>query len=395
MKTIAFVLAGFVSLLASSAMAAEHGHAHHAPDGVQTIDFYSQGNTIHMLFTEFKNHQPLINYQRLRPNGKWSKPVRVDEGLSAAHGPHRGHDPAIAASGKQLVALWMMKGSGFHDSGPLVCARSEDGGKTWQGGATPADDGSNAGHAFFDIAADGEGRFHCVWLDSRDGAQGLRYSSSTDGGKTWAKNITLKANTCECCWNSMIVHQGKVHVMFRDKDPRDMSMVSFEAGKPVAPKPAVVGDFRWDIDGCPHIGGGLASARSGQLHAVVYTGNLGKVGVHHVSSVDGLQWGLPRKISGYDAHKSDVGTLGKDKVVVAWDESAEGFSEAKYRWSANGGLTWSAPVTLSQPGIEASYPRVVSTKDDLWIFWTESQHGWPGKWKSHKVTFDEVGDSGE
>ena len=76
---------------------------------------------------------------------------------------------------------------------------SADGGRTWTNGPNPSDDGTTDGPALLQLMADPEGRSNAYWLDSRDGGQGLRASSSNDGGRNWTANATLDQRTCECC----------------------------------------------------------------------------------------------------------------------------------------------------------------------------------------------------
>src|SRR5262245_65139412 len=135
---------------------------------------------------------------------------------------HRGMDVQVAASGRRVVAVWQTRGAGHFRGGPMATAISADGGATWSAGPNPAEGGSTQAQGFIDIAADSEGHFHIVWLDSRGGAQGLRYARSTDGGLRWSKNQTLDPETCECCWNTITTAPGgAIAVLYRDKDPRD------------------------------------------------------------------------------------------------------------------------------------------------------------------------------
>src|SRR5690606_32682217 len=144
-------------------------------------------------------------------------------GQAPPFSPHRGMDPRIAASRDRLVAVWTTAGTDAWGSGPLASAFSRDGGRTWEVGPNPSDSGLTTGHGFHDLAADAEGTFHLVWLDSRDGRQGLRYSRSRDGGRTWEANRTLATDTCQCCRNTLATGPGgEVGVLYRYGDPRDM-----------------------------------------------------------------------------------------------------------------------------------------------------------------------------
>src|SRR3712207_7239577 len=52
-------------------------------------------------------------------------------------------------------------------------------------------------------------------------------------------------------------------LLYRDKNPRDMALVASADAGATWGEPVRVGRFDWDFDGCPHVGGGLATAQTG------------------------------------------------------------------------------------------------------------------------------------
>lgn len=354
--------------------------------GVESLDVAVDGSTIHLLLGDYSAGTKLPALQHLRSTdggATWSKPVRADAGATAPHIPHRGMDAQIAASGAKLVALWNTPGTGFNGRGPMATALSADGGATWQPGPNPADDASSGDHSFVDCAADAAGTFHLVWLDSRGPGKGLRYANSKDGGKTWSKNATLKPETCECCWNTLAVGAGgSVHALFRDKNPRDMAVISSTDHGARWSDPAKVGRFNWDFAGCPHVGGGLI-VRGSTLHALVWTGATGQSGAYHLSSPDqGQSWSAPQRLGDADARRGDLASTGAQSLAAVWDRVADGESTVHMAHSADGGKTWSEPKQLSAKGVNAAYPRVIAVSSRYRVFWTESATGQPGAWKS-------------
>ena len=265
----------------------------------------------------------------------------------------------------------------------MATALSTDGGATWQPGPNPADDGLLSDHSFVDCAADAAGTFHLVWLDSRGGPKGLRYANSKDAGKTWSKNATLKPETCECCWNTLALGaDGSVHALFRDKNPRDMAVISSTDHGARWGDPAKVGRFNWDFAGCPHVGGGLI-VRGSTLHALVWTGATGQSGVYHLSSSDqGQSWSTPQRLGDADARRGDLASTGGQNLAAVWDRVGDGESSVFAVTSTDGGKTWREAKQLSAKGINAAYPRVVAVSGSYRVLWTESTAGQPGTWKS-------------
>ncbi len=349
--------------------------------GVRALDLYADGKRAHLLTAEIVDDGPAHLLHRVSADGgeTWSKARRVDAGMPSAFSPHHGFDPQIAANGQRLVAAWTTAGTDRWGSGPIATALSEDGGATWRPGPNPADDGLTTGHGFLDLAVDAGGAFHLVWLDSRDGKQGLRHASSLDGGTTWSANRTLKAGTCECCRNTLAIDpDGHPAVLFRDHDPRDMKVVFTKKGE--WQPPLVAGDFGWKFEGCPHVGGGLAATRSG-LHALVWTGSEADPGIHHVRP--GAE---SRRLGGSGAIHPDLAADAEGTLLAVWQERTEEGSVLHHTLSNDEGVTWSEPRPLSQAGLSATHPRVVSAGPARFlVVWTETPEGSHSRWRSVRV----------
>lgn len=401
--TVPVAVAPVTNPAATTASADHHAHAHGAPAGksgkakrevvragIESLDVAVDGGAIHLLLGDYGTNSsaPVLRYLRSTDAGdNWSAPIRVDTDATAPLAPHRGMDAQIAASGAKLVALWNRPGTGFNGRGPMATALSTDGGATWQTGPNPADDGLPSDHSFVDCAADAAGVFHLVWLDSRGGPKGLRYANSRDGGKSWSKNATLKAETCECCWNTLAVGaEGRLHVLFRDKNPRDMAVISSADNGARWGEPAKVGSFNWEFQGCPHVGGGLL-ARGAQLHALVWTGAAGNAGTYHLTSGDeGRTWSAPQRLGDADARRGDLASRSASHVAAVWDRVADGESVILGAVSNDAGKTWSAPRRLSDGSSHAAYPRVIATAAGYRVFWTESGKDRPGVWRTIPLT---------
>src|SRR5688500_10338560 len=194
---------------ASFGGAAGHGGARHGASsagGVVSLDVYSRGDVVDVLTGESTGSRDPVTlwHRQSRDGGKsWSGASRVDAKLPRPRRPHRGDDAQIASDGRHVMAAWSTPGNGWLGTGRLITAYSGDGGKTWQRGASPAGDERNDGQSYADLGAR-DGRFHLAWLDSRGGAQGVRYATSADGGSSWERNTALQPGSCECCWSTVV-----------------------------------------------------------------------------------------------------------------------------------------------------------------------------------------------
>ncbi len=336
--------------------------------------------------------------------GTWSPLVVVSDQSRQPVPHHRGADARIIARGRQLFAAWTTPGTGFKGTGPMGTALSADGGKTWRAGPDPADHQSTGSHRFLALTAEHHA-FHLVWLDDRNKQRGLRHASSTDGGKTWSANATIDDLTCACCWNT-IIHlpapresdsiaaansgspatsdPGTLLALYRDMKPSDMGLARSTDGGKTWRKLGHVGEFNWFFDGCPHVGGGIASSESttGQrkLFATIWSGSPatadspGHIGCHLFASEDHGETWLPLRRLGSDTARHPTVAAQGEKICIAWDDLIDDDRATFAITSADGGRTWSKPVRLSTTGTQGSHARIIASPagDGFVVMWTES-----------------------
>lgn len=357
--------------------AASSHRSPHKPAGVVSLDVYRNGALVHVLTGEAGTRGEMqLLYRQSKDGGQsWGAPVRVTADTASIHDMTRGNDAQLAADGQRLLAVWTTKGSGYAGSGPLKSAISSDGGKTWRPGGNPADDGSTAGHEFAELIAV-NGAFHAVWLDGRDGAQGLRHAQSVDGLR-WQKNLTVQSKTCECCWQSLLNHNGTLSALYRGRSPRDMMLSSLPNGGAAWKLAGVAGKFNWDFKACPHTGGALAAGADAKaMHALVWTGAQTAQGLHHLMSRDsGVTWNVLRRLGSTDARRGDIAVADNGNTLAAvWEqlESAQRVAYAAYSFDHGG--NWSRPHRLSANDGDAAYPRVVSLSQGTGFLaaWTQT-----------------------
>ncbi|MDP3541990.1 MAG: sialidase family protein [Elusimicrobiota bacterium] len=330
-----------------------------APGG---FDVYADRGRLHRL--EGRSGKDVaLHYLRSDDGGKtWTAPVRVDGGRPAYH--FSAGDARVAAEGDAVYAVWARSGDGPMHSGPLAVARSTDGGRSWGEAASPSGGGTHGRR--FPALALSSGVLHAVWLD-RESKSKVMASRSTDGARSWSAPFVLDPDACECCWNAALAAgDGAVHALYRGKDPRDMNAAVSRDGGATWSKPAAAGAFGWGFNGCPHVGGALA-ARSGDIHAVVWTGHEEKAGLYVLSSKDGLAWEGAVELGGAGAKHADLTSSGA-RLAAVWSDGGR-------IWSALSadGRSWSKPKTLSGKNASASYPRVAPAGSGFRAFWREKE----------------------
>lgn len=351
-----------------------------------SYDLYADSSVLHALFSAETDSpkKPFIGYLRSSDGGiHWSQPIEIGHYNSATVESAAGNEVQIAASGNTLLAIWQITGE-IPGMGPLMAMYSLDGGQTWKPGGNPT--GSEIDQSHPDLIADGEGRFHLIWLDDRDenGYQGVRYARTRDAGQHWELTQTIDDSSCSCCWNRLLMGaDGQLNALYRDMKPRDMSLAqSADAGQ-TWQKVSSVGEFNWVFDGCPHNGGALTWA--GQtLHSLVWTGVENKAGLYHLGSTDnGKSWSAPQAMgAGSMAFHSDIAALDEVHLMAIWDVRGAAGSAMMISESVDNGGQWSHPKPISTPGSSATFPRIVAVSNRYLAMWYEQKPGEPKRWVS-------------
>lgn len=346
-----------------------HQHHHEKVSGDASFDAAADGERIHLLvFKQHGDHQMLV-HKRIE-NGNESAETELPRAANEKIISRRSNDVRIAARDGHVLALWQVAGTGFMNRGPLRFAESFDAGKTWKSVAGPTASNRTDDQGFAGVTADNKGKFHLVWLDLEAKIKGLRYASLADG--KWSAPETIDAATCQCCWNSIAVNtQGEPVVMYRALKPRDMATARRSTQGWV--KSSTVDNFGWQIEACPHAGGGLALGDSAAF-AVTWTGHETALGAYlNRGSVDG-QWKQKIRLGGKSARNPDIAVSGK-RVLAVWDEFEGERRMVKVRISPDTGARWQNDTILTAADVSGSYPRVVSSPQGFTVFWSETQKG--------------------
>lgn len=332
-------------------------------ESIVSFDLEQRDGRAHLLVAGSTDGRTHIHYTWSDDGGRsWATPVAVDADAPTPHGLGHGSDVQIAASGDRLVAVWPAAGDGWGGNGPLASALSVDGGKHWQPGPRPAS-GFGGGQGYADVTLGATGDFHLVWLDSRNGEQALYHAQSADGGEHWTAPGSIDGATCFCCSNELaLAADGDLLALFRDAQPRDMFLTRL-ADDATWQRRGVVGDFGWEFNGCPEVGGSLVATRDG-LHALVWTGKEGAAGVYHLASANkGKTWSEPQRLAGPGSRNLALAASDAKHLAAAWKMTTDNASGVALALSEDGGKTWAEREALFTGD---SHPRLVAT-DGGWL----------------------------
>jgi hypothetical protein len=195
---------------------------------------------------------------------KWSSPVliKVLPGLVASH--TRG--PQIANTDLGLVV------TACDEKGDIYSFQKQAAGD-WMMRGRVNDKDTVAKENLMALAGNGSNAF-AVWLDLRDRHNKIYGSRSSDGGKSWSRNIEIYASpdntVCECCKPSVSMDGNKIYVMFRNwlNGNRDMYLAESGDGGLTFNRATQLGQSHWPLNACPMDGGGLSINKDGTVQAV-------------------------------------------------------------------------------------------------------------------------------
>ena len=161
-----------------------------------------------------------VRYHRSQDGGKtFSTPSDLPLVHAMSLGMRRG--PRVAATDSAICVTAIGGKQGKGRDGDLLAMQSVDGGKTWSQPIPVNDAPDAAREGLHAMAAGPQGRLCCVWLDLRNRKTEIMAATSSDGGKTWSKNVLVykspDGSVCECCHPSVAFDgRGAIYVQWRN-----------------------------------------------------------------------------------------------------------------------------------------------------------------------------------
>ncbi len=316
------------------------------------------------IFVVYVEHQATgadVYLQKMDAAGQAAgEKVRVNRSAGEATA-WKGDPPTIIMAADAVYIGWTRKYADPVVKGTdLVLSASRDGGRTFAEPVKVNDDTAPASHGMHSLAVDKQGRIHLAWLDEREiklpthdmqkmsgtahhepvePNSEVFYSSSTDGGKTFAPNKKLAANVCPCCKTGVLAaDDGSVYISWRqvlDGDYRHIAVArSADAGATFS-KGVIVSDDRWQLSACPVSGAAMASPAQNSLEVVWYTaGDAGQAGLYFARSTDGGNTFGPRILVSNEAASGTPTLLTYEDINIAHYSSKDG-SVITAKWAGS------------------------------------------------------------
>lgn len=300
--------------------------------------------------------------------------------------------PKIAVGDDGVVHVSWTQSLAKPMSAYIRYARSADGGKSYSSPVILNDDRQVISHRFDSLAIDGHGRIAVAWLDARSRTVktankspqtdvGLYAAISEDGGATFGRNRKVADHSCQCCrtaltWTAVGPIAFWRHVFGRNI--RDFAIANLNGGPVLR-----VTDDAWEIDGCPHHGGGIAVDGRGNLHIAWYTNGEKRKGIFYrrITQTDfskaapldmsgPLPLGDPTRQAGHPA----VAAAG-EHVLLAWREFDGQRFSAWAMLSLDAGASWGVPQKLAEAAQQADFTLPLIDARQALVVWNTAAEG--------------------
>jgi BNR repeat-like domain len=293
--------------------------------------------------------------------------------------------PSLALVRRGLCAVWEQERP--DGKGTDLMFSSSAMGTSWMPPTRITDKPTPSSNSYSSLIAAANGELWAVWLDGRERSEGtldVYAARSTDGGKTFGKNLLVARGACPCCRPmAAVTSDGAVHVAWRgvsNKDVRDILIAtSRDSGQSFGPARSVWAD-NWVVSGCPHTGPALAAVGN-SLHLAWYSESTGgaSMGVRWTRSLDaGKSFAKPVILSQRtaDANHPSLSVSPTGRVHLVFQARLDsGDSWGAFRAYV---VEVTSPETLKRgaqlvPGKYAgiSYPvALFDTAGRLWVAWT-------------------------
>jgi len=286
--------------------------------------------------------------------------------------------PAIAvASDGLLAAHWLVRSTGKSFAYDAWFSTSTDGGRSWAEPVRLHDDGTATEHGFVTELAGPDGSVGLAWLDGRamEGGESrmqLMYRRWDPDG--FGPEVVLDSDVCTCCQTSGVRTDDALLVVYRDHEAgeiRDISLVRGEDDGWTAPR--TIHRDGWEIGGCP-VNGPAIDARGDDVAIAWYTEAANRPAVWVGFSDDlGLEFDEPVRVDdGNPIGRVDIEMLEDGSALVSWIEEAGEGAEIRVRRIRPGQPAGAAAFAgLIAAGRSSGFPRMARSGSLVYVAWTD------------------------
>jgi hypothetical protein len=388
MKILTTIMTGGWLAISAAAMAHDHTPSTQATTGMSmkpksTLAVGATLDAQHQLWLARVENQK-VRVSHSADFGQHFSPavaVNAEPENIAAEGENR---PKIAVTRDGTVHLTWTLLLPQPYTGEIRYSRSTDGGKTFSVPITLNDDKRLTSHRFDSLTTDGANKLAVAWLDGRDRdiakEKGEKFSGvSVYVARSDDNGVSFQANQKlaehTCeCCRTALTWTSKGPVALW-RNLYGANTRDFALASLDSGKIQRLADDEWAIDACPHHGGWLATGESDTLHAVWYTNGKTRQGLFY-RQIKGEQMSAPLAFGNPLAQSGHATVAAEGKtVLIAWREFDGKTYGALTLLSKDGGASWGEPRRIATTDEAADYPIPLLDNGRGRIVWNTAREG--------------------
>jgi hypothetical protein len=249
--------------------------------------------------------------------------------------------------------------------------KSTDSGTAWTTQRLTWNAGTSQG---VDVAIDIDDNIHLVWMDTTPGNFEIFYKNSTDGGSTWStKQVSMTPDTS--MMPAIVTDSNKnIHVVWHDNSPGNYEIfyaMSTDSGTTWASKRLTWNQGESMIPA-------LAVDSTDVIHLVWSDSSPGNLEIYHrTSATGGTTWTAAKRLSWNLGQSSfaKIATDLSDNIHVVWEDNAFLNYEIVHKSSTDGGTTWTTQRLTWNPGKSKAPDITIGFKNIIHIVWSDGSPG--------------------
>ena len=292
--------------------------------------------------------------------------------------------PKIAVARDGTVLLSWTQVLPQRHSGNIRFSRSTDSGKTFSSPITLNDDGRITGHRFDALTIDGSGRVVVAWLDARDRDAARERGEKFSGTSIYTARSTdngasfganQKFQQGTCeCCRIALTWTNEGPVAFW-RNIFGVNTRDFAIANLDQGGLRRVTDDDWQIDACPHNGGAIAVDGKSVMHLTWFTNGSKRQGLFY-KRIDGKRESQPMAIGNPATQPNHASVVAAgNTVILTWREFDGTAYSVQMMRSKDGGSSWAQPLRLMTSIGAADYPIPLADDKRMLVVWNTAAEG--------------------
>ncbi len=322
----------------------------------------SNGSSLHTVWADERDGNAEIYYKRSLNSG-----AAWEADIRLTNSPGSSYFPAIRVSGNLVLVAWSDNRDGNFE---IYFKRSEDGGGTWSPDARLTSNSSASDYP--SITASGNTAI-IVWQDLRDNNYEIYFKRSSNSGLSWGPDQRLSNNPAFSQYPSVTISGSKVNAAWEDNRDGNREIYNCYSGD---------GGLTWSGENRLTNNSSSSTSASvtseGDFVGLTWSDQRdGNWEVYYKFSVNGgASFSADQRLTSANGNSWYPSIASYDSFIhICWQDSRDGNNEIYYKISTDRGIVWSADLRLTNDAAASSYPSINISGSAVNIVWNDNRDG--------------------